>query len=168
MDKKIFEWIKTLIITLIVFFVFKTYVAQAYYIPTPSMVPTLKINDRIMTSKLTYKFADIKRGDIVVFNPPLKSKYPYVKRVIGLPNETISINNSIVYINGKPLKEPYISELPINEFESYKIPANNIFLMGDNRNNSYDSRYWGAISINNIIGKAEFIYYPFDEIKMLD
>ncbi|WP_083773496.1 signal peptidase I [Desulfofarcimen acetoxidans] len=78
------------------------------------------------------------------------------------------LNNSIVYINGKPLKEPYISELPINKFESYKIPANNIFLMGDNGNNGYDSRYWGALSINSIIGKAEFIYYSFDEIKILE
>lgn len=150
-----------------IFFAFRTYVAEAYYIPSGSMIPTLKINDHIVANKFIYNFTDINRGDVVVFNPPIESKSPFVKRVIGLPNETISIDNGIVYVDNKPLNEPYISELPINNFESYKIPDNNYFLMGDNRNNSYDSRFWRTVSINDIIGKAEFIYYPINDIKFL-
>jgi len=168
MKKTILEYAKTLLITLVFFFVFRTYIAEAYYIPSGSMIPTLNISDRIITSKFTYKFTDINRGDVVVFNPPIESdNKPFVKRVIGLPNETISVNNGIVYINNEPLRESYISAPPINNFSPYKIPDNNYFLMGDNRNNSYDSRYWGTVPIYDIIGKAEFIYYPIKDIKIL-
>ena len=167
MKKTILEWTKTLLITFVLFFAFRTYIAEAYYIPSGSMIPTLQISDRIVANKFTYKLTDINRGDIVVFNPPIESTNPFVKRVIGLPNETISVNNGIVYINNKPLKESYISESPINDFAPYKIPDNNYFLMGDNRNNSSDSRYWGTVNINDIIGKAEFIYYPIKDMKIL-
>ena len=167
MKKTILEWTKTLLITLVIFFAFKTYIAEAYYIPSGSMIPILNISDRIVVNKFIYNFTDINRGDVIVFNPPIESKSPCVKRVIGLPNETISVDNGIVYIDNKPLKESYISAPPINNFAPYQIPDNNYFLMGDNRNNSNDSRFWGTVSIDDIIGKAEFVYYPIRDIKML-
>ena len=167
MKKVILEWTKTILITLVIFFSFRAYVAEAYYIPSGSMMPTLNISDRIITNKFIYNFTDIKRGDVVVFNPPIESKSPFVKRVIGLPNETISVNNGVVYIDNEPLEESYISAPPINNFSPYKIPDNNYFLMGDNRNSSNDSRFWGTVSIDDIIGKAEFIYYPISDMKML-
>ncbi|WP_227763512.1 signal peptidase I [Zhaonella formicivorans] len=103
-------------------------------------------------------------------NPPPSANLDekiLIKRVVGLPGETISINNGLVYIDGMLLNEPYIYEKANHDFGPYVVPKNSVFVMGDNRNNSYDSRSWGALPINNLIGKAEFRYYPLNEIGIL-
>lgn len=149
--------------------------AEARFIPSESMLPTLKIGDHLFIDKISFEIKglkDIERGDIVVFDPPAsvktKDDIPFIKRVIGLPGETISIKSGVVYINGALLNEPYISEKPFGDFKPYIIPDNMIFLMGDNRNDSYDSRSWGPLPVQNIIGKAEFRYYPFNDIGTIN
>ncbi len=171
----IIEYAKIIVTALVISFLLRAYVAEARYIPSESMLPTLKIGDRLIVDKISFEINginDLQRGDIVVFDPPasFKSKddIPLIKRVIGLPGETIAIKNGIVYINGAPLDEPYILEKPKNDFKPYVIPENNIFLMGDNRNNSSDSRYWGPLPVQNVIGKAEFRYYPFNHIGTIN
>lgn len=171
----LFEYAKLIIISIVLSLLVKTYVAEARFIPSESMLPTLKIGDHLIIDKISYEvkgIKNIKRGDIVVFNPPpsahSKTEIPFIKRIIGLPGETLSVKNGTVYINGEPLNETYILEKPRADFEPYTIPDAMIFLMGDNRNNSNDSRYWGALPIENIIGKAEFRYYPFTEIGTID
>lgn len=172
---EIFEYAKIILIALVISLLVRTYVAEARVIPSESMLPTLKIGDRLIVDKIFYEIngiKDIQRGDIVVFDPPpaanSKSDIPFIKRVIGLPGETISIKRGTVYINGEPLDESYLSEEPAGDFKPLIIPDGTIFLMGDNRNNSHDSRFWGPLPFQNIIGVAEFRYYPFNEIGILD
>ncbi len=171
----VLEYAKIIIISIVLSLLVKTYVAEARFIPSESMLPTLKIGDHLIIDKISYEIkgiGDIQRGDIVVFDPPAsansKNEIPFIKRIIGLPGETLSIKNGTVYINGEPLDEPYILEKPRVDFKPFIIPDNTIFLMGDNRNNSFDSRYWGPLPIENIIGKAEFRYYPFNVIGTID
>jgi signal peptidase I len=175
LKSEIFEYAKIILIALVIALLVRTYVAEARMIPSESMLPTLKIGDRLIVDKFFYEIngiKDIQRGDIVVFDPPpaanSKNDIPFIKRVIGLPGETIAIKKGVVYINGEPLGESYLAEKPKGDFGPFVIPDGTIFLMGDNRNNSLDSRFWGPLPLQNIIGVAEFRYYPLNEIGILD
>jgi signal peptidase I len=133
-------------------------VIQAYYMPATSMLPTLKVNERLIVDKTAYQSASPQRGDIIVMQPTKRLKQEnfkdkLIKRIIGLPGETIKINQGKVYINGRPINEDYITEPPAYEQASTLVPKNNYFVLGDNRNNSYDSHYWGFLPRNLIIGK---------------
>ena len=133
-------------------------VVKSYYIPAGSMLPTLKINDRIIIDTTAYQSRTPQRGDIILFNPTEqlrreKYKDPFIKRIIGLPGETVKITNGKVYVNGKLLNENYLDEPPQYEYQSDVIPKNSYFVLGDNRNNSYDSHYWGSVPRNLIVGK---------------
>jgi signal peptidase I len=133
-------------------------VVKSYYMPAGSMLQTLQVNDRIIIDKTAYQERSPQRRDIIVFNPTNKLRQekfndPFIKRIIGLPGETVKIQNGKVYINGKPLTEKYISESPQYTYEPVVIPANSYFVLGDNRNNSYDSHYWGFVPRDLIIGK---------------
>jgi signal peptidase I len=172
---EIFEYAKIILIALVIALLVRTYVAEARVIPSESMLPTLKIGDRLIVDKLFYEIngiKDIRRGDIVVFDPPpaanSKKDIPFIKRVIGLPGEAISVKKGTVYIDGEPLDESYLSEKTAGDFKPFMIPDGTIFVMGDNRNNSHDSRFWGPLPLQNIIGVAEFRYYPLNEIGVLD
>jgi signal peptidase I len=115
-------------------------------------------------------FAPPERGDIVVFDPPLASDKPYIKRVIGLPGETVEIRNGGVYIDGQELEEPYIrpgSTSCPGECEPVTVPEDHVFVLGDNRDNSSDSRMFGAIPVDDIVGKAWFTYWPVDELGLV-
>lgn len=153
----------------------RTFIAEPRYIPSESMVPTLYEGDRLVVEKVSYNFQQPKTGDIVVFQPPaeLQSRgYPkdqaFIKRVIGTPGEIISVQGGKVYLNGKELAEDYIAEPPSQPFPPVKVPEGQFFVMGDNRNNSNDSRYWGFLPKENIIGRAVFRFWPPDRLGILN
>lgn len=129
-----------------------------------SMVPTLTNGQFVMVNRLAYslgdfKIGDVKRGDVVVFHYPRDPEQEYIKRIIGLPGDTINMTGGHVYVNGEQLIEPYIAADARNEGE-WVVPGGHVFVLGDNRNNSQDSRSFGYVTMQNIIGKAIFIYWP--------
>lgn len=151
----------------------RTFIAEPRLIPSESMYPTLHTGDRLVVEKVSYRFHPPKTGDIVVFQSPPElqrrgydKNLAFIKRIIGMPGEIISVDNGIVYLNGQPLKEDYIAEPPNQPFPPVKIPADQFFVMGDNRNDSNDSRYWGFLPRQNLIGHATFRFWPLDRIGL--
>ncbi|GAH22391.1 unnamed protein product, partial [marine sediment metagenome] len=142
-------------------------VAQSFWIPTGSMKPNIEIKDRIIAYKLFYDLDDVDRGDIIVFKFPLNPKENFVKRAIGLPGDEVRIKEKKVYINGKLLSEPYIVHadswnrgFPRDEYGPIKVPSDSLFMLGDNRDSSDDSRFWGFVPSENIVGQAFLLYWP--------
>lgn len=164
------ETLSIVIIAFILAMILRTFVIEGRIIPSESMLPTLQVGDRVMVNKFIYYFKKPQRGDIIVFHPPeiLNSKDDYIKRVIGLPGETVEMKNNKVYIDGKPLVEPYLTE-PVNyTYGPVVVPEDSLLVLGDNRNNSFDSHMWNAwLSKDKIKGKAFVIYWPIKEIKLL-
>jgi signal peptidase I len=166
------EWAAILIVAVLAAILIRTFVVQPFYIPSGSMEPTLKIGDRVLVNKLSYDFHSVHRGDIVVFKKPANDNSPgvtdLVKRVIGLPGETISATNGQVYINGHPLTEPW---LPRGDYTSafgpVQIPNGEYFMMGDNRGDSADSRIIGPIPKKLFIGRAFIRVWPLSRIGWL-
>lgn len=160
------------IISAISAFSIRTFIAEARYIPSSAMEPTLMINDRLIISKLDYHFGAPKRGDIIVFNPTeaLKAKNfkdAFIKRIIGVPNDTVEVKDGKVYVNGEALEENYIAQPPNYQFGPVKVPPNSYLVLGDNRNNSYDSHYWGFVPKDLIIGKATKIFWPLKRARQI-
>lgn len=170
------EGVETLVIAMLLAFGIRAEVASAYFIPSESMLPTLQVGDRIFVEKVTQHFGGPGRGDVVVFDPPPRAHaHPgdaWIKRVVGLPGETIDIRDGHVYVNGRALTEPYTEEAAQYGEPDWnalgmpggKVPAGCVFVMGDNRNNSADGHIWGALPIHNIIGRSVFRYWPLDRI----
>lgn len=172
------ENLKTIMLSVLIAMTARTAVAENRYIPSESMLPTLKVEDRIIVEKITEHTQGIKRGDIVVFFPPFLEQgrddlisnvtrtlsFPnheaWIKRVVALQNEKVKVSNGTVYINGKALKEDYIKEKPLYEMEEKTIPEGNVFVLGDNRNNSLDGHVWGSLPEKYIVGKAAFRFWP--------
>ncbi len=166
------EWVVILVGALIVALVVKTFLLQAFYIPSASMEPTLKVGDRVLVNKLSYDFHDPRRGDIVVFGSPPGEDNPdikdLIKRVIGLPNETVEGRDGRVYINGDPLKEPYLpAGTTTSSFGPEKVPPGHLWVMGDNRSNSKDSRFFHTISEDLVVGRAFIRVWPISSIGLL-
>ena len=137
------------------------------------MEPTLQINDRLIIDKLTYRSSEPQRGDIIVFEATDNIKKEgiegdFIKRIIGLPNEKVEVKNNLVYINDQALEENYIKEKPDYNYGPIIVPEDSYFVLGDHRNNSYDSHYWGFVPRDNIIGKATKIYYPFERTGKIE
>ncbi|MDP1820289.1 MAG: signal peptidase I [Acidimicrobiales bacterium] len=168
--RSIVEWVAVIVGALVVALVVKTFLFQAFYIPSASMEPTLEKGDRVLVNKLSYDLHDVNRGDIVVFELPTDKVGPdgitdLIKRVIGLPGDVIETRDGIVYINGKRLEEPYLSDGVTTDsppIERKKVPEGHVFVMGDNRDNSADSRYAnrGPIPIDTIVGRAFIQVWP--------
>jgi len=166
--------VESIFIAIIIAVILRIFFVGIFYIPSSSMTPTLKIGDNIIVWKFLYnnripvihtKFPfgiKIRRGDVIVFIPPNSPEEDYVKRCIGLPGDKIKLIKSRVYVNGKLLNETYVKDkdLVFYDKKTYTVPQNHIFVMGDNRNNSSDSRDWGFVPMKNIIGKAVFIFIP--------
>jgi signal peptidase I len=165
------EWIVLIAIALAIAIVIKTFLFQAFYIPSESMVPTLKKDDRVLVNKLSYKLHNIHRGDIVVFTkPPSETSdiKDLVKRVIGLPNETVEGRDGHIYINGKLLKEGYLPKGTVTStFGPTTIPSNSIWVMGDNRTYSRDSRYFGPILKSSVVGRVFVRIWPPPRFRFL-
>jgi signal peptidase I len=171
------EWVLVLVVALGLAFCLRTFVIQTYSIPSPSMVPTLMIGDRILVDKLSYHLHPVHRGDVLVFATPPKEVpilmvKDLVKRVIGLPGETISSGpHGEVFINGKAIKQPWLTAQaranPGPPIRTQTIPKGDIFVMGDNRGVSDDSRDYGPVPESLIVGRALFGFWPLSRIHLL-
>lgn len=158
--------IETLVISLILFAVIN-FVSARIRVESVSMKETLLPGDFVLVNRMAYQVGDlltgeISRGDVVVFDPPFVAPEPYIKRVIGLPEELVTITDGKVYIDNVLMQESYI-QVQNSADGSWEIPDGEIFVMGDNRSNSSDSRSWGTVPIENIIGKALFVYWPIEQ-----
>ena len=131
-----------------------------------SMKPTLQDGEYILVNKLAYKLGEPQRGDIVVFVFPVDPSEDLIKRVIGLPGDTISVQNGVLSVNGKPVDEPYISAPPAYNGE-WPVAEDQLFVLGDNRNDSRDSHQWGLLPVENVIGRAVLIYWPPKEWQVI-
>jgi signal peptidase I len=144
-------------------------VVQNYYVNGPSMRPTLHTSEYILVDKAQYLFGKPQRGDVIVFEYPLDPSVDYVKRVIGLPGDTVTVEaDGQVMVNGVKIKEPYVNDLD-NPYEpsTWILKSNQYFVLGDNRGDSSDSRDWGPVPSQDIIGKAVLVYWPFNDVHLL-
>jgi signal peptidase I len=160
---KILREIGITILIAVAVFVCLRLTVQSYTVVMSSMEPNFQQGECIMVNKVSYHSTGPQRGEVIVFHPPVESQFPYIKRVIGLPGDTVKIKDGTVSINGTPINEPYILQEPPQNNTDYGptvLSDDEYFVLGDNRNNSSDSRSWGPIKRNDIIGKAWFIYWP--------
>ena len=154
-------------------FLIITFVVQAFYIPTGSMEPTLQVGDRILVAKFAYRFRDVRRGDVIVFRYPLASSKDFVKRVVALAGETVELREGLVLIDGRPLSERYPTPLGggdracTSTYGPQRVPEGHLFVLGDNRCNSEDSRFFGFVPERNVIGRALVIYWPPDRVGLI-
>ena len=177
----LFEIVETLVLTLIIFLVIQTFVAQPYKVQQQSMEHTLEPDQYVLVDKLTPRLGPYSRGDIVVFNPPddwaQEDGTPFIKRVIGLPGDTVDIRDGSVFINDTKIKEAYLfaakpgdptqPTLVPGDEHRWVIPAGELFLMGDHRTNSADSRAFGPVTVDHIIGRAWLRYWPINVFGIL-
>jgi signal peptidase I len=168
--KELIELGKSIIIAIIAAFLIITFVFETVSVDGHSMNPTLHNKDRLIVEKVTYYFRKPKPGDIVVIKYPADPKEKFIKRVIGVGGDKVKIQNSKLYINGKPKNEPYILEQNMHDFNEVTVPQNTIFVLGDNRNNSRDSRYpdVGFVPYNMVVGRAVLRIYPFSRFGTLN
>lgn len=164
----IWETLQTLVLAGLLIVFFRTFIFQNFAVEGSSMVPTLIQGDRLIVSRLSYMLGEPARGDIIVFQYPFGPDRDFVKRVIGLPGETLAIQNGQVFINGKPLPpEDYVQNKSHDTYAPITLGDDEYFVMGDNRTGSSDSRSWGPLQKHFIIGKAWLIYYPFQHFRFL-
>src|SRR5436190_272881 len=182
------EYFESIVIAVILALFIRTFIVQAFKIPTGSMEENLLIGDHLLVNKFVFgptasslerallPVTSVKRGDIVVFKYPEEPDRDFIKRVIGLPGETVEIRNKKIYIDGRPLDEPYVHILtpPSNDYQEVtsfdvrerygpvSVPADKYFVMGDNRDNSQDSRYWGFLPRDYVKGRALLIYWSYE------
>lgn len=164
---EILDWTKTIAIALAVGFLVSRVLVTSAQVPTGSMENTVMPGSRLLINRIAYAVTDPKRGDIIAFYYPDDGETVFLKRIIGLPGETVEGTEGLVYVNGEPLEEDYIREKIDCDFGPFHVPEDMYFVMGDNRNNSWDSRYWDHkyVAEEVIIGKAELEYFP--KIKLL-
>ncbi|MGL6342831.1 MAG: signal peptidase I [Waterburya sp.] len=161
----------TVIIALLLAFLIRVFIAEPRYIPSESMFPTLSTGDRLVVEKVGYKFHPPAKGDIIVFEPPTKLRLlgyeknqAFIKRAIATGGETVAIKDGVVYVNNQPLAEDYIAAPPEYELMPVTVPEGQLFVMGDNRNNSNDSHIWGFLPTENVIGHAILRFWPLERI----
>ena len=177
----LFEVVETLVLTLVIFFVIQNFIAQPYQVQQQSMERTLEPGQYVLVDKLTPRWDSYGRGDVVVFNPPVtwtSDPTPFIKRVIGLPGDTIEIrDDGMVYVNGVNLDETYLyaNDAGVQEPTtvsldqgSWVIPEGQLFVMGDHRQKSADSRVFGPISTSDVVGRAFLRYWPISTLGILD
>jgi signal peptidase I len=154
----IMDIVETLVLSLVLFAIINA-ISARIRVDGFSMEPTFKTGEFVIVNKLAYKLGEPKLGDVIVFHYPRDPEQEYIKRVIGLPGDSIEVADGQVVVNGQAIQEPYIASAPAYQSE-WTIPDNNLFVLGDNRNNSSDSHNWGPVPMENVIGKAIFVYWP--------
>ena len=170
----VFDFLETIVVALSVFVVIYLFIVQPHEVKGSSMEPTFQNNEYIITDKISYRFGKPNRGDVVIFKAPVNPDVDYIKRIIGLPGETVMVQSGRIYIDGKMLNEPYLEDLTpifpggfIKEGVVVSIPENHYFVMGDNRPHSSDSREFGPIEKKLIIGRAVFRYWPINDLGLI-
>ncbi len=160
------EIIETILLALVLFFAINFLTARIR-VDGSSMEPNFHDGDYVIVNRMAYRFGDIQRGDVIVFPYPLHPEDDYIKRIIGLPGDHVAVYGGVVYVNGQALSEPYIMEKPDSDLAEVVVPDGYVYVMGDNRNASSDSRSWGPLEIKDIIGKAVFRYWPFSTLGLI-
>ncbi len=168
------DLIETVVIALAIFVVVYLFLVQPHQVKGRSMVPNFEDGEYLLTDKVSYKIGQPSRGDVIVFKAPENEKYDYIKRIIGVPGDTVSISGGRVYINGIRLEEDYLPQdfvtrggSYLSEGDSVVVEDGEYFCVGDNRSHSSDSREWGMVPQENIIGRAWFRYWPPGSIELL-
>ena len=166
--------LRVLAVALVVALTMRLFIAEPRYIPSNSLDPTLYIGDRLVVDKISYHWQSPHRGDIVVFAPPpqlprlgYEPGQAFIKRIIGEPGQTVQVAQGQVLVDGQPLQEPYILEPPAYILDPVTVPEGQVFVMGDNRNDSNDSHVWGGLPQGNIIGRARLRFWPLDRLGIL-
>jgi signal peptidase I len=162
----VLDILETLILAVVLYFGINA-VSVRVRVDGFSMNPTLQDGEYILVNRLAYKIGNPVRGDIVVFSFPMDPRQDLIKRVIGLPGESISVQDGKVMINGIPLEEPYIAAPPIYN-GTWEVPEGQLFVLGDNRNESKDSHEWGLLPMENVVGRAILIYWPPPEWQVIN
>jgi len=161
------EILQTIILALVLFFAIN-FVSARIRVDGSSMQPTFHNGDYVIVNRLAYQWGELQRGDVVVFPYPLDPEDDYIKRVIGLPGDRVAVYGGDVYVNGQRIEEPYVKSRTKGDMAELIVPEGYVYVLGDNRNASSDSRRWGPLAIEAILGKAIFRYYPFDAIGIID
>ena len=172
--KALIEWGIIIVVALVVAFIIKTFAIQAFYIPSESMDPALKVHDRVLVNKLSYRFGEIERGDIVVFERPPEEQggdpaiKDLIKRVVGMPGDKVEGRDGHLWVNDQQLNEPYLADgVTTLDFPVQTVAADHYWVMGDNRPRSKDSRYFGAIHEDLIVGRAFIRVWPIPSVSLL-
>jgi len=163
----LWEFAKTLIIAFILAQLIMVSVAQAFQVEQYSMEPTLLPHDRVLVDKFLYRLRQPRRGDVIVLRYPLNPERNYIKRIVALPGDRLEVKDGRLFINTTPVAEPYVNGVPQGDFGPVTVPEDSVFVMGDNRNNSEDSRSFGALKKDKIVGQAVLIYWPPQRIRLL-
>jgi signal peptidase I len=190
--RKIWEYTKAIITAVILALIIRTFCVQAFKIPSGSMIPTMLVGDHLLVNKIIYgtpvdiPFTDINvfhmpgfrqpvRGEVIVFKYPEDPTRDFIKRVVAVEGDTVQLIDKKLYVNGRQVQEPYVQYTdnsmrlgrlePRDHFGPFLVPKNKLFMMGDNRDNSYDSRWWGYVDIKQVRGKAMIIYWSWDSDK---
>lgn len=168
--ERVWEWVKSIGLALLLAIGIRTAVVEAFVIPSGSMEPTLQIGDRVLGNKFWFWFAAPHRQEIVIFSPPSSAELAagaLIKRVIAVEGDVVEVRESQVFVNGKPATEPYIKERPQYILPPTPVPQGMLFVLGDNRNASYDSHVWGFVPRNHLKALAFARYWPLNRIGLL-
>lgn len=161
------ELIQTLVIALVLAFVIRTFVLESFQVSGYSMLPTLHNGERVLVNKLAFLFEKPKTGEIIVFRSPVDPSQDWIKRVIGVPGDTVSIKHDVVYINGKRYPEPFLKYRTSPNVSPVYVPPGYLWVLGDNRPISYDSRYFGLLKESRVIGQAFVVWWPPARMRWL-
>lgn len=177
--KAIYDWIVAIVVAVVIVFIIQNFFFANYVVKGKSMMPTIHDGNRLIINKINYDFSTPDRFDMVVFHHTKEEDY--IKRIIGLPGDTVHYKDDVLYVNGKARKEPYLKpfkdelvggdltgDFTLKDLTGHKkVPKGYVFVLGDNRRGSYDSRYFGFVPKDSIVGKVDLRYWPFDKFELM-